>query len=470
VDEDRHILGAVAADGQWYQRQGPVRDGELDRNVRVQPGLFTVVFPVPDLLHPVWVQALRRVDGAPAHPALERLHLERILQWAHIRRLYNTFTNVNGSVRDANGVDTGSVVYRPLPARSGQVALDGLALGLATSLDYSVRVFATRDGTVIGQASSSSFLEFDDGIAPGGATVNDFSIVPGGGSVVATNSYDATGALTGSSLQGYNPATGEYGTTFASDTSGQNAYYLYGADPGLGRTVAVEHSWLGTAQDVQIYDSASGQRLADQPIDAATQYSLFGGRVDPVRHRAVLLGRAAGTRADTLLPVDIGTGALGTPLDVDTGTSRGIYTALDIDNSTGQVMVAQSMPGDLCVIRQAQVTTADLDTGTVAPPATAGRCLTGVAADQAGQNAYLTFGPLFSYPNLVNNNAMSAVGVYDLTTGKRVSLSADFNFVAAGIGGAGWFTTNERGIQIAPATRTAWTYGPGDQQIQQFKY
>jgi len=35
-----------------------------------------------------------------------------------------------------------------------------------------------------------------------------------------------------------------------------------------------------------------------------------------------------------------------------------------------------------------------------------------------------------------------------------------FNFVASGLGEAGWYLQNERGIQIDPATRTAWTYGP----------
>lgn len=434
--------------------------------------------------------------------------------------LYNTFTNANGSVRDDNGVDTGSVVYRPLPGKSGQTTLNALTLGLATSLDYSVRVFATHQGAAVGQASASSFLEFDDGLAPGGATVNDFSIVPGGGSVVATNSYDASGALTDSALRGYDPATGSYGTQFADDPSGQNAYYLYGADPALGRTVAVRHSWLGTSQDVQIYDSTTGQRLADLPIDAATQYSLIGGRVDPVRHRAVVLAHSAADGSDTLLPVDVATGTMGTPLNVDTTSSRNVYTALDVDNSTGKVVLAKAMPLGICVIKQGVTTVADLDTATVAPAATTGRCITGVTSDQAGGSAYLTLGPVFSYPRLlplghwqtvdetsvtvgapqaldanspvfpvidpvhhlaivgflatsdylVNNNAMSAVGVYDLNTGKLVSLSPDFNFIAAGLNGAGWFAWNERGIQIDPATRTGWTYGPGDQQVQQFSY
>jgi Subtilase family len=434
--------------------------------------------------------------------------------------LYNTFTNANGSGRDHDGVDTGSVAWRPLPGKSGRVTLSALALRLSSSLDYSIRVFATHGGVVIGQASPSSFLEFDDRLAPGGATVNDFSIVPGGRSVVATNSYDAGGALTDSSLRDYDPATGSYGRAFADDPSGQNAYYLYGADPGLGRTVAVRHSWLGTGQDVQIYDSATGRRLADLPVDAATQYSLLGGRVDPVRHRAVVLAQSAADGSDTLLPVGISAGTMGTPLDVDTGSSRRVYTALDVDSSTGKVVVAQAMPFDLCVIRVGRATVADLDTGSVAPAVSTGRCITGVASGQANGAAYLTLGPLFSFPNLlprghwqtidetslaagpqqplgansplfpvidpvhnlavvgflatsdylVNNNAMSAVGVYDLSTGKLVSLSADFNFIASGLNGAGWFPWNERGIQIDPATRTGWTYGPGDQQVQRFRY
>jgi len=386
---------------------------------------------------------------------------------------YNTFTNPNGTVRDHNGVDTGSVVYRQLAEPSGKLAFNALRLGLATSLGYSVRIFATHDGRAIGQASASSYLELNDGLAPGSETVNDFSIVPGGGSVVATNSYDAFGNVADSSLHGYDPADGSYGKTFADDPTGRTAYYLYGADPVLGRTVAVRHSWLGSGQDIQIYDSVTGKRLADLPVDGATQYQLVGGRVDPVRHRAVVLAHSAANGTDMLLPINVATGTMGTPLNVDSSSgSAGIYTDLDIDNSTGRVVLSEANAAvESCAVRPGQATVADLATRSVAPAAATIGCVSGVAADQSGGSAYLTLGPLESYPDLLplarwqtlsetslaagpqqmlgavtspmfpvidpvhhvalvgllatadyreNNNTMSAVGVYNLKTGKLV--------------------------------------------------
>lgn len=433
--------------------------------------------------------------------------------------LYNTFTNANGSIRDHNGVDTGSAVFKPLPGKSGNITLNALGLGLFTSLDYNVRVFATHNGATIGEASGSSYLEVDDGLAPGGASVSDFSIVPGGQSAVATNTFDGSGFNDLSSqLQAYDPSTGSYGTTIASDSSGQYAYYLLGTDAGLGRTAVVKVAWSNDHADVLLYDSG-GKQVSDLPFDYQTQYSLLGGRVDPVRHRLVLLARSATDRTDNLLPIDLATGKLGTPLDIDTGTNRSVFSALDVDSSTGNVVAVQAIPYDLCAIRGAQVTVANLDTGTVKPSFSAGRCVNAVASDQAGGNAYLIYGiraigrilpsagwaPLDEstmslgavqqlgansamYPVVdpvhhvalvafnatsdytVNNNAMSAVGVYDLNTGKMISLMPDFNFVTAGLANPNYFSLDERGIQIDPATRTAWTYGPGDIQIERFSY
>jgi hypothetical protein len=49
----------------------------------------------------------------------------------------------------------------------------------------------------------------------------------------------------------------------------------------------------------------------------------------------------------------------------------------------------------------------------------------------------------------------------DLTTGTVVRTLTG---LAIGHGGA------ENALQLDPSTRTGWTYGPGDQQIQQFSY
>jgi hypothetical protein len=162
----------------------------------------------------------------------------------------------------------------------------------------------------------------------------------------------------------------------------------------------------------------------------------------------------------------------------------------------------------------------NLDTGQSTPMTTPNRCLTGVASDQSG-HAELTVGPLFSFPMFpqgrlqqaseadgsvgaltalgadsplfpvvdpvhdllvvgflagadyrTDNNGMSGIGVYDLRTGARVSYIRGFNLFPAVYGfdgGAGSILT-ARGIQLDPASRTGWTFGPYGNQVQQFSY
>jgi len=56
-----------------------------------------------------------------------------------------------------------------------------------------------------------------------------------------------------------------------------------------------------------------------------------------------------------------------------------------------------------------------------------------------------------------NATAMDAVAIYDLATGQRVSVSAAFKLL-------------RRWIEIDPATRTGWAFGPGGIQPRLFSY
>jgi hypothetical protein len=438
-----------------------------------------------------------------------------------IYNLLDTFTNQFGTTRDANGVDSPSTAWTPLPGRAGTTTVDLTALGVPTSLDYSLRVVATSAGQPIGQASPSSSLEFDDGLVPGGGVVSNFDISPAGASTVGTATLNAGGVPASSTLSAYDPRTGAYGPAYTHDPSGANVYFVYGSDPGQHRMLAASYPWSGTEQHLLTYDTAGQHQVADQGIDLTSQYNLIGGRVDPARHRADLLAWRGGDNADVVLPVDTTTGTPGTPVPADNGTPGAhFYQMLDVQQATGKVDLAGSLLGDLCVIRRAGFTTVDPGTGTTAPMAAANRCITGLASDQAG-HAELTVGPLYSYPMLpearlqqadentgtvsalqdlaarsplfptvdtahgllviaflagadyqTNNNGMSGIGVYDLHTGARVSFREQFNLFSAYGGLTADFGTlqGERGIQLDPATRTGWTYSPYDNQVQQFSY
>ena len=438
-----------------------------------------------------------------------------------IFHLLDTFTNQNGTLRDNNGGDTGSGAVIPLSGLSGTATLDASALGLNSSLHYTVRILATRGGQIVGQASPVSALEYDDGLAPGGAMVTGFAIHPGGASMVSTATVGADGNPTDSTLYSYLPASGQYGATYADDPSGQSVYTVVGSDAGNGHMLADALSWSGTSQSVLTFDTADRQLIGDVAVDSATGYALLGGRVDPTRHRLVMLGWRGGDHADTLLPFDTGSGQMGSPVVVGNGTiTRSTYRYLDIDQSTGQVTLAGALVGDLCVIRHSAYTTVNLDTGQSTPATTPNRCLTGVASDQAG-HAELTIGPLYSFPTYragrlqqadetngsvggliplganspifpvvdpvhgllvvgflaasnyqTDNNGMSGIGVYDVHTGQLVSYKSGFLLFPAVYGftaGVGSVLT-QQGIQLDPQTRTGWTFSPDGTQVQQFSY
>ena len=215
---------------------------------------------------------------------------------------YNTFSNQNGTQRDDDRYDTGSVVYKKLPAAAGSRTFSALALGLPTSLSYDVRILPTdRSGAVAGQASPTSELEVDDGLAPDGDVVDSFAMA-GASSVVAIVGAD------GSQVVNYDPATGTYGSVIASDTSG-GEFYVFGVDPAA-HTVLVDDATTNSdgarTDDVELYDTQTGAVAGTLDLSG---YTLKGGVVDAARDRADLLATDDATRDDTVIPVSMVTGA-----------------------------------------------------------------------------------------------------------------------------------------------------------------
>jgi hypothetical protein len=435
-----------------------------------------------------------------------------------IYNLSNTFTNTNGTTRDANGVDTGSVALLHESGTTGTVHLDAKALGLSSSLTYTIRILARRGTHEVGQASPVSTLAFDDGLVPGGGVLTGFDIHPGGASTAATTVIDGNWNMTHSTVRDYAPDSGAYGKAYATDTSGNTGYLLFGSDQSDQRLLAASIAGGdSTEEHLLTFDTSDGHQVADVPMGDADGNNIVAGRVDDQRHRGALLAWQ-GPGASAVLPVDTGTGQVGTPVPL-ASASRGIANRmLDIDSSTGKVIVGGSNLSDNCAIYRSAFTTVDLDAGTASPSTSEERCATGLVSDQDG-SATMTIGPLINmriflanaqdaridetdgtagdvqpmgaespiYPAVdpvhhllvvgflggqdwaVNNNAMSAIGVYDLQTGQRLSLTEDANLFGGTLGSV-LFSVADRGIQLDPATRTGYTYGPGATQVQQFHY
>jgi hypothetical protein len=78
---------------------------------------------------------------------------------------YNAFNNPNGSERDDNGADSGSVSYLRLSAAHGTVTVNSADLGLSPTMNHVIRVVPTHGDVVAGEASGVSSVSMN-GVAP----------------------------------------------------------------------------------------------------------------------------------------------------------------------------------------------------------------------------------------------------------------------------------------------------------------
>jgi hypothetical protein len=438
---------------------------------------------------------------------------------------FNTVTNANGTARDDDGVDSGSVAYQRLSGSNGTAELNAVTLGIGGSMSYDVRVFGTdRSGRILGQASPTSLLTLDDGIAPDGGTVTSFAAQPGGRSVVAVR--DPSGA---ESVREYQAATGTYGAVLASDGAQGDGYDVLGADGTTHRALVLH--WLADGDwSLATYDTSASRLVADA-AGPTGRYRVLGGRVDATRHRAAVLTHRTSDNADVVFPVDLTTGELGAGILADaTGVSPGSYGLIDIDQRSGAALLSRVGGGLICFGfgGGAGVAAAvDLDTGTATAAASGDGCSNRVAVDQGTDTLYqlsyrsvsvniagntnlvpvsgnpLTEGtPItvrqqpalglavdsvhhlalvaFQTPqgtahfgsvngSVSDNNATSQLAVVDLGTGKTVSLVKGLDF-ATGYFAGEYNANTERSIQLDPATRTGWTYSPDGTQVQRFTY
>ena len=133
----------------------------------------------------------------------------------------NPFNNPNGTVRDANGTDTGSVYFAPLHGSHATVTLSPGQVGLLPTT-YVVRVLPTRNCWVVGEASEVSTVS-RDGVRPTGG--EPCSAASASTPTAATAS---TANLTGGSVQVFDQSTNAVTRTVA---SGAGRYQT----PGLNR-------------------------------------------------------------------------------------------------------------------------------------------------------------------------------------------------------------------------------------------
>jgi len=429
---------------------------------------------------------------------------------------YNTFSNPNGTQRDDDGYDAGSVVYKKLPAAAGSRTFSALALGLPTSLSYDVRILPTSgSGAVAGQASPTSLLTVNDGLAPDGDIIDNFAMA-GANSVVSIVGAD------GAHVVNYNPATGTYGSVIASDTSG-GQFYVFGVDPSA-HTVLVDDT--GTASDgartddVQLYDTQTGGLVGTPDLSG---YALKGGVVDTAHGQADLLAKDDSSGDDTVIAVSMLTGAVTSATDADGGgVPAGSLENIVVDEATGEVYATGGSGALLCFGGGTAIAEVNPATGAVTTTTGGTHCDTDLAVDsragnlvsvnfrsvsvniagtsslvvmpesdpsddsvyplRTGAPLQLAADPLhhlalvlYSSPPVAatfgavptDSNFMSEIDVVDTSTGDIVKTIEDFS--ASSVYGYPFGATNA-GIQLDPASRTGYMFAPGDDQVQQFSY
>jgi hypothetical protein len=246
--------------------------------------------------------------------------------------------------------------------------------------------------------------------------------------------------------------------------------------------------------------------------------------VDATRGRADLLGTDTSTGQDAIITIDMLTGAVGTVPDVDDGTiADGAIQGITLDSATGVVYLAAPSGGLLCRAAGDSIAAVNPGTGSVSVIDSGTSCDTDLAVDSAngdlistdyrsislnipgtsslsvmpesdpssvtsyslrvGEASELGIDPVsqlaltmyaepagpakFGGTPLTDSNATSEVDVVSTATGTVQKVLGGFSEAAL----YGYpFSVNDPGIQLDPATRTGYTFAPGDDQIQEFSY
>lgn len=420
----------------------------------------------------------------------------------------NMFNNPEGSERDANGVDTGSIRFLPVSGVTGSITRSADRLGLVATMTHSIRVLATSGGAVVGIASPVSSVtragvelagkgavnETGFGIGPDSndgyaatrgftnrlgvtATVQRFELEPPSPGPVLDRSRggNTTYAMVGNGLFGpagaglartYDFVSGEtFGYESITDGDagawtpprpGRLVVQTGGADPSSARGAFVA------------YDTSAGGQASYDVFTSDVAANTFGPTLDlsgalsaanPARALQVVYDDAGARGMASFASNDF----CGTPelVQFDTagktatlvpGLGYGDPFSMAVDRTGGVVAAANSCSADMGLY--------DMDTGDASL----------VTLDQNGyyvaiddQHGLLLVGKAVP-PNFVNDHTgQSSIAVYRL----------DGTYVKEIRGVYYWDIGLAPGVddlQLDPSTRTLWTFGPGGTALEPLRY
>jgi hypothetical protein len=423
----------------------------------------------------------------------------------------NAFNNPNGSERDNNGVDAGSVYYAPLSGTNGTVTINGRTVGLVPTLYHSVRVIPMKFGVPAGEAGDISTVTMDGVLAADGGAINEGWGINANGldGYITSNQVTASGEALGSvevfdqanmgiagttdsglgsgySTGGWGAWGGDVGLVGIQKSDGTfnynllnpisagalgavwnppfpSSYYLMeGALNNVSSTGAflVTDVAAPTAHRFRVFTSDLSANTFSQAFDISAPIATFGFPIiggmahDGTLNTAlVAFSDAAGSdscAAPTIVNVDLAGGATTTFAGVGAGSSNGVA----IDAQSHKAGVLTSCDGGLGIY--------DLKSGTGTEamlPAFGYTSLSPVADEKHGLFLAMQFvGPDF----VTNNNALSQLDVLD-EQGNLVKTVEAFNT-------SGFYWIGTHYLQVNPNRRTLYFPGPNQQELEPFSY
>ncbi len=422
---------------------------------------------------------------------------------------WNPFDNPNGSQRDANGHDTGSIAYRSVSGSQGTVTLSSADLGLDPTMNHVVRVLPTKRGQVAGEASGVSSISMD-GVRPsdGGSVAGGYGVgTDGSDGFVTSNQVTANGSTLGSvdvfrqtdnqithvaqsSRDEYSTLSGGCAGQFSGDVG---LYEDYDPVTGNDNFRVLNPVANGTDGGVWTPPAALGGVIcaAGQQGTADTAILTGQGGTQPTLKVATSqIARNTFSSAIDLTPA-LDPNALSIPggIGQDTMANEAIVPVVDAfnPNAPGRIVVAHL---DTAQVSQFPAVNTYFFSG-VAVDSTTHRALipstdTFGVYDLAGQTgaAFSFGGSAYQHPaadpahgefvmqevappdlfgTSPNNNAASAVDVID-EHGNLLQRFEQFNFFNIFLLDMGSY------LQVSPTTSTGYTLGPGGTQLAPFHY
>jgi hypothetical protein len=148
---------------------------------------------------------------------------------------YESFNNPNGSVRDADGIDTGSVYFASV-GTNGTVTINPATAGMTPTFNHVVRVLPVSGSTVVGEAGDVSSVT-EDGVVPvDGNPISGFGIDQNGSDGILTTDYieQPDGTSEAGAVEVFNQSTGQSTHSTKSSKEGYiGPYDVFGGDVAL---------------------------------------------------------------------------------------------------------------------------------------------------------------------------------------------------------------------------------------------